>query len=116
MPLWSPSRFQVEDVAKACCDFLTKHVEPANVIGIARFAEEIGCCELHCWCRDYINTHFSEVRSSKSQTARRQSSSSVPATELLCNLGNQRRGVLQPVSLPAAGAHQSGQSEGSLRV
>lgn len=48
-------------MAKACCDFLTKHVEPANAIGIARFAEEIGCVELHRWCRDYINTHFSEV-------------------------------------------------------
>uniref|UniRef100_H3DIJ4 Kelch-like ECH-associated protein 1a n=1 Tax=Tetraodon nigroviridis TaxID=99883 RepID=H3DIJ4_TETNG len=59
--LLAAMRFQVEDVAKACCDFLTKHVEPANVIGIARFAEEIGCCELHCWCREYINTHFSEV-------------------------------------------------------
>ncbi len=52
----------MEDVAKACCDFLTKHLEPANVIGIARFAEEIGCTELHQWSREYINTHFSEVR------------------------------------------------------
>lgn len=54
-------------MAKACCDFLTKHVEPANAIGIARFAEEIGCVELHRWCRDYINTHFSEVGKVKSQ-------------------------------------------------
>ncbi|KAM9708745.1 kelch-like ECH-associated protein 1A [Menidia menidia] len=54
-------RYQMEDVAKACCDFLTKHLEPANVIGIARFAEEIGCTELHQRCREYINTHFSEV-------------------------------------------------------
>ena len=49
-------------MAKACCDFLTKHLEPANVIGIARFAEEIGCTELHQRSREYINTHFSEVR------------------------------------------------------
>lgn len=52
----------MEDVAKACCDFLMKHLEPANVIGIARFAEEIGCTELHQRSREYINTHFSEVR------------------------------------------------------
>lgn len=52
----------MEDVAKACCDFLTKHLEPANVIGISRFAEEIGCTELHKTCRKYINSHFSEVR------------------------------------------------------
>ncbi|KAF7659386.1 hypothetical protein LDENG_00298550 [Lucifuga dentata] len=54
-------RYQMEDVAKACCDFLTKHLEPANVIGISRFAEEIGCTELHQRSREYINTHFSEV-------------------------------------------------------
>lgn len=59
--MFSP-RFQFEDVAKACCDFLTKHLESANVIGIARFAEEIGCTELHQRSREYINTHFSEVR------------------------------------------------------
>lgn len=57
-------------MAKACCDFLTKHVEPANAIGIARFAEEIGCVELHRWSRDYINTHFSEVGKVKSETVK----------------------------------------------
>uniref|UniRef100_A0A3B3DFK9 BTB domain-containing protein n=1 Tax=Oryzias melastigma TaxID=30732 RepID=A0A3B3DFK9_ORYME len=59
--LLSAMRFQMEDVAKACCDFLIKHLEAANVIGILRFAEEIGCTELHQQCREYINTHFSEV-------------------------------------------------------
>ncbi|MBN3303231.1 KEAP1 protein, partial [Amia calva] len=54
-------RYQVEGVAKACCDFLAKNLEPANVIGIANFAEEIGCRELHLKGREYINTHFSEV-------------------------------------------------------
>ncbi|XP_034051394.1 kelch-like ECH-associated protein 1A isoform X2 [Thalassophryne amazonica] len=59
--LLAAMRYQVEDVAKACCDFLIKQLEPANVIGISRFAEEIGCTELHQWSRDYINTHFNEV-------------------------------------------------------
>ncbi|XP_069566697.1 kelch-like ECH-associated protein 1A isoform X1 [Brachyistius frenatus] len=59
--LLAAMRYQMEDVAKACCDFLTKHLEPANVIGIARFAEEICCTELHQRSREYINTHFSEV-------------------------------------------------------
>nr|XP_057946765.1 kelch-like ECH-associated protein 1A isoform X2 [Doryrhamphus excisus] len=54
-------RFQMEDVAKACCDYLTKHLESSNVIGITRFAEEIGCVELYKQGREYINTHFSEV-------------------------------------------------------
>lgn len=59
--LLTAMRFQMEDVAKACCDFLMKNLEPSNVIGIARFAEEIGCVELHQQCREYINSHFSEV-------------------------------------------------------
>lgn len=62
--LLAAMRFQIEDVAKACCDFLIKNLEPSNVIGIARFAEEIGCIELHHRCREYINSHFSEVDSS----------------------------------------------------
>jgi len=57
----SSARYQMDDVAMACCDFLVKHLEPANVIGIARFAEGIGCTELHQHSREYINTHFNEV-------------------------------------------------------
>ncbi|XP_035392188.1 kelch-like ECH-associated protein 1A isoform X3 [Electrophorus electricus] len=59
--LLTAMRYQMEDVAKACCDFLIKNLEPSNVIGIARFAEEIGCVELHQRSREYVNTHFSEV-------------------------------------------------------
>ncbi|KAF3845050.1 hypothetical protein F7725_008213 [Dissostichus mawsoni] len=59
--LMAAMRYQMEDVAKACCDFLTKHIEPANVIGIARFSEEIGCSEMQQRSREYINTHFNEV-------------------------------------------------------
>ncbi|KAL6105471.1 uncharacterized protein ACO6RY_06995 [Pungitius sinensis] len=59
--LLAAMRYQMDDVAKACCDFLTKHLEPSNVIGIARFAEEISCKELHQRSREYINTHFNEV-------------------------------------------------------
>ncbi|KAA8582010.1 hypothetical protein FQN60_008750 [Etheostoma spectabile] len=59
--LMAAMRYQMDDVAKACCDFLIKHLEPANVIGIARFAEAIGCTELHQRSREYVNTHFSEV-------------------------------------------------------
>ncbi|KAM9354042.1 LOW QUALITY PROTEIN: kelch-like ECH-associated protein 1A [Pholidichthys leucotaenia] len=59
--LLAAMRYQMDDVSKACCDYLKKHLEPGNVIGISRFAEEIGCTELHQWSREYINTHFSEV-------------------------------------------------------
>lgn len=56
-------RYQIEDVAKACCDFLTKNLEPSNVIGITRFAEDIGCVELRQRGREFINSHFSEASS-----------------------------------------------------
>ncbi|KAJ8378538.1 hypothetical protein AAFF_G00238430 [Aldrovandia affinis] len=59
--LLAAMRYQVEGVARACCDFLVKNLEPANAIGITRFAEDLGCSELHLHGRDYINTHFSEV-------------------------------------------------------
>ncbi|XP_062849882.1 kelch-like ECH-associated protein 1A isoform X2 [Trichomycterus rosablanca] len=59
--LLAAMRYQMEDVAKACCDFLTKNLEPPNVIGITRFAEEIGCIELRQRGRVFINSHFSEV-------------------------------------------------------
>ncbi|KAJ8348048.1 hypothetical protein SKAU_G00266370 [Synaphobranchus kaupii] len=59
--LLAAMRYQVEGVARACCDFLAKNLEPANVIGITRFAEDVGCSELHLHGREYINTHFSEV-------------------------------------------------------
>lgn len=59
--LLTAMRYQMEEVAKACCDFLTKNLEPSNVIGISRFAEEIGCTDLHLRTREYINTHFNEV-------------------------------------------------------
>ncbi|XP_040273579.1 kelch-like ECH-associated protein 1A isoform X2 [Bufo bufo] len=59
--LLAAMRYQMEDVAKACSDFLMKHLEPSNVIGISNFAEQIGCTELHKNGREYINMHFSEV-------------------------------------------------------
>ncbi|OCU00689.1 kelch-like ECH-associated protein 1A [Xenopus laevis] len=59
--LLAAMRYQMEDVAKACSDFLVKHLDSSNVIGISNFAEQIGCIELYRKGREYINTHFSEV-------------------------------------------------------
>ncbi|XP_039623644.1 kelch-like ECH-associated protein 1A [Polypterus senegalus] len=59
--LFAAMRFQMDDVSKVCCDFLSKNLEPANVIGITTFAESIGCTELHLMCQEYINAHFTEV-------------------------------------------------------
>ncbi|XP_075061432.1 kelch-like ECH-associated protein 1A isoform X2 [Mixophyes fleayi] len=59
--LMGAMRYQMEDVAQACSDFLAKQLDPSNVIGISNFAEQIGCTELHKKGREYINMHFSEV-------------------------------------------------------
>ncbi|KAG2471409.1 kelch-like ECH-associated protein 1B isoform X1 [Polypterus senegalus] len=53
--------YQIDSVVKACCDFLVQQLDPSNAIGIANFAEQIGCTELHQKAREYIYLNFSEV-------------------------------------------------------
>ncbi|KAM8974356.1 kelch-like ECH-associated protein 1 [Pelodytes ibericus] len=53
--------YQMDSVVKACCDFLIQQLDPSNAIGIATFAEQIGCLELHHKAREYIYMNFGEV-------------------------------------------------------
>ncbi|XP_009464662.1 PREDICTED: kelch-like ECH-associated protein 1, partial [Nipponia nippon] len=53
--------YQIDSVVRACCDFLIQQLHPSNAIGIANFAEQIGCLELHQKAREYIYMHFGEV-------------------------------------------------------
>ncbi|XP_007897069.2 kelch-like ECH-associated protein 1A [Callorhinchus milii] len=53
--------YQVEEVVKACCDFLVRNLNSSNAIGISNFAEQIGCTELHQRGKEYISMHFNEV-------------------------------------------------------
>uniref|UniRef100_A0A8C5EJE5 BTB domain-containing protein n=1 Tax=Gouania willdenowi TaxID=441366 RepID=A0A8C5EJE5_GOUWI len=53
--------YQIDSVVKACCDFLVQQLDPSNAIGIASFAEQISCIELHQKAREYIYMNFSEV-------------------------------------------------------
>ncbi|XP_009276795.2 PREDICTED: kelch-like ECH-associated protein 1, partial [Aptenodytes forsteri] len=46
--------YQIDSVVRACCDFLIQQLHPSNAIGIANFAEQIGCLELHQKAREYI--------------------------------------------------------------
>ncbi|XP_069073040.1 kelch-like ECH-associated protein 1A [Pleurodeles waltl] len=59
--LLAATRYQMDDVTKACCDFLVKHLDASNVIGILKFAEQIGCMDLFKKGKEYVNMHFSEV-------------------------------------------------------
>jgi kelch-like protein 19 len=53
--------YQIDSVVRACSDFLVQQLDPSNAIGIANFAEQIGCTELHQRAREYIYMHFGEV-------------------------------------------------------
>lgn len=53
--------FKVPDVISACCVFLERQLDPSNVIGIANFAEQHGCKELHEKANQFIEQHFTQV-------------------------------------------------------
>ncbi|XP_030331086.1 kelch-like ECH-associated protein 1 [Strigops habroptila] len=53
--------YQMDRVVRACADFLARQLHPSNAIGIAAFAESIGCADLHQRAREYIYMHFGEV-------------------------------------------------------
>ncbi|NWH62677.1 KEAP1 protein, partial [Geococcyx californianus] len=53
--------YQIDSVVRACSDFLVQQLHPSNAIGIANFAEQIGCLDLHQKAREYIYMNFGEV-------------------------------------------------------
>lgn len=53
--------YQIDSVVRACAHFLAQQLHPSNAIGIANFAEQIGCQELHQKAREYIYMNFAEV-------------------------------------------------------
>nr|KAF6401315.1 kelch like ECH associated protein 1 [Rousettus aegyptiacus] len=57
--------YQIDSVVRACSDFLVQQLDPSNAIGIANFAEQIGCAELHQRAREYIYMHFGEMQLQK---------------------------------------------------
>ncbi|XP_046617828.1 kelch-like ECH-associated protein 1B isoform X3 [Neodiprion virginianus] len=53
--------FQVGNVIDACCVFLERQLDPTNAIGIANFAEQHGCHDLHHKANQFIVQHFSRI-------------------------------------------------------
>ncbi|XP_078737922.1 kelch-like protein 28 [Lampetra fluviatilis] len=60
--LTAANLLQVRLVLKECCDFLERQLDPANCIGIARFADAHGCPELRLAARRFLQQRFEEVR------------------------------------------------------
>ncbi|XP_012258058.2 kelch-like ECH-associated protein 1B isoform X2 [Athalia rosae] len=53
--------FQVSNVIDACCVFLERQLDPTNAIGIANFAEQHGCHDLHHKANQFIVQHFNRI-------------------------------------------------------
>ncbi|TRY66704.1 hypothetical protein DNTS_011630 [Danionella cerebrum] len=53
--------YQMDSVVQACSQFLQEQLDPSNAIGIASFAEQIGCTALSQAAHEYICMHFKEV-------------------------------------------------------
>lgn len=112
--------YQIDSVVKACCDFLVQQLDPSNAIGIASFAEQIGCTELHQKAREYIYMNFSQVRRSRlrrNDPTRGVGGVGARRPPRICEIqltglcvcvcvGGDPGGVFQPVPLPAGDPHQ----------
>uniref|UniRef100_A0A671MDN2 Kelch-like protein 2 n=1 Tax=Sinocyclocheilus anshuiensis TaxID=1608454 RepID=A0A671MDN2_9TELE len=52
---------QLQEVKKACCEFLITQLHPTNCLGIRAFADLHACTELLNLANTYAEQHFSEV-------------------------------------------------------
>uniref|UniRef100_A0A3B3Q6K2 Kelch like family member 2 n=1 Tax=Paramormyrops kingsleyae TaxID=1676925 RepID=A0A3B3Q6K2_9TELE len=52
---------QLQDVKKACCEFLSSQLHPTNCLGIRAFADLHACTELLNQANTFAEQHFSEV-------------------------------------------------------
>ncbi|CAG9787729.1 unnamed protein product [Diatraea saccharalis] len=52
---------QLNTVIEACCTFLKKQLDPCNSLGIALFAEQQSCMNLHKSAMEYTYQHFMQV-------------------------------------------------------
>uniref|UniRef100_A0A8C9RM30 Kelch like family member 2 n=1 Tax=Scleropages formosus TaxID=113540 RepID=A0A8C9RM30_SCLFO len=52
---------QLQDVKKACCEFLGTQLHPTNCLGIRAFADMHACTELLNQANSFAEQHFSEV-------------------------------------------------------
>ncbi|RVE44844.1 hypothetical protein evm_010499, partial [Chilo suppressalis] len=59
--LSTASLLQLNTVTDACCAFLKKQLDPCNCLGIALFAEQQSCMNLHKSAMEYTYQHFMQV-------------------------------------------------------
>ncbi|KAL5012057.1 hypothetical protein ScPMuIL_010608 [Solemya velum] len=59
--LYAASILQIECVARACCEFMKKHLHPTNCVGVHSFAEQHNRVELMKMADDYMSDKFLDV-------------------------------------------------------
>lgn len=59
--LSTASLLQLHSVTNACCAYLKKQLDPCNCLGIALFAEQQSCLDLHKTALKYTHQHFMQV-------------------------------------------------------
>lgn len=59
--LSTSSLLQLNSVTNACCAFLKKQLDPCNCLGIALFAEQQSCLDLHKSALKYTYQNFMQV-------------------------------------------------------
>ena len=52
---------QLDDVAKCCCEFLSKELTPSNCLGILLFSDIHACKNLYQTALNYVQRNFKEV-------------------------------------------------------
>uniref|UniRef100_A0A665TBW1 BTB domain-containing protein n=1 Tax=Echeneis naucrates TaxID=173247 RepID=A0A665TBW1_ECHNA len=52
---------QLNEVKKACCEFLSSQLHPSNCLGIRAFADLHACSQLLAQANSYAEQHFTEV-------------------------------------------------------
>jgi len=55
------SMFHIDNVVKACCEFMRRNIGVSNCLGISAYADTHSCLELKALADDYAMQHFPEV-------------------------------------------------------
>ena len=55
------SMFHIDNIVKACCEFMRRNIGVSNCLGISAYADTHSCLELKALADDYAMQHFSEV-------------------------------------------------------
>ena len=59
--LFAGSLLQMDEISKACSDFMKCHLHPSNCLGVRTFANQHGCTTLSGAADSYAHEHFLEV-------------------------------------------------------